>query len=40
MMEVPCCNGLKGIIEEALKNAEIQVPVTTRILSITGEIKL
>ena len=40
MMEVPCCSGLKGIIEEALKESNVEVPVTIKILSINGEIKL
>ncbi len=40
MMEVPCCSGLKGIIDLALKEANVNIPVTIKILSIKGEIKL
>ena len=40
MMEVPCCSGLKGIIEIAQKEAKVEIPTKIKIISIKGEIKL
>ena len=39
MMEVPCCSGLRGIIETALQQAGKGVNVDFQILSINGTIK-
>ncbi len=39
MMEVPCCSGLKGIIEAALQEAGKNIETEYKILSINGEIK-
>ncbi|MBD3350730.1 MAG: 4Fe-4S dicluster domain-containing protein [Candidatus Lokiarchaeota archaeon] len=41
MMEVPCCSGLKYIIEQSLKNAkkENKIPIKCEIISIDGKIR-
>ncbi len=39
MMEVPCCSGLKGIIEMAKQEAGKDIPTEYKILSINGTIK-
>ena len=36
-MEVPCCGGLPVLIQQALKQAEARIPVTTITLSTSGE---
>ncbi len=38
MMEVPCCSGLKGIVEAALIESGKEIDVDYKILSINGEI--
>ncbi len=37
MMEVPCCSGLVQIVEEAMKQAGVSIPVEQRIISVRGE---
>ena len=39
MMEVPCCSGLKGIVEMAISESGKDIPLSYKILSINGEIK-
>ena len=39
MMEVPCCSGLRGIIEKALIESGKNIDVNIKILSINGTIK-
>ncbi len=39
MMEVPCCSGLRGIIENALLEAGKEVEIDYKILSINGNLK-
>ncbi|PIE32575.1 4Fe-4S ferredoxin [candidate division KSB3 bacterium] len=36
-MEVPCCSGLVRLAEQAVQIAGVDVPVTTRTISIKGE---
>lgn len=39
MMEVPCCSGLVGIVKSALKDADKDIPLQIKIISIKGELK-
>ncbi len=39
MMEVPCCSGLKSIVETAVKTVAVNIPISCKILSINGKIK-
>ena len=39
MMEVPCCSGLRGIIEKALLEAGKNIKIDYKILSINGTLK-
>jgi len=38
-MEVPCCFGLNGIVEEALEKAGKKIPVKETVIGISGEKK-
>lgn len=38
-MEVPCCFGLNGIVEEALEKSQKNIPVKELVISISGEQK-
>jgi ferredoxin len=38
-MEVPCCFGLRHIVDEALKKARTEIPVSETVISIRGEVK-
>ncbi len=38
-MEVPCCYGLKMIVEEALERSKKDIPVEAVVVSIDGKIK-
>jgi len=38
-MEVPCCSGLAGMVQEALSGAKRKVPVKHTVIGIQGEIK-
>ena len=37
-MEVPCCNGLRRIVQRALQNAKKDIPITYSRIGITGSI--
>jgi Pyruvate/2-oxoacid:ferredoxin oxidoreductase delta subunit len=37
-MEVPCCGGTTAIIQEALKRSGKNIPLTVKVISISGEI--
>jgi len=37
-MQVPCCGGLTGLLQNALQNANRKVPVKQAIISHTGEV--
>jgi ferredoxin len=39
MMEVPCCSGLRGIIEKAMLEANKEIKTDYKILSIKGKLK-
>ncbi len=39
MMEVPCCSGLKGMIEKALIESGKNIDIDVKVLSINGTIK-
>jgi ferredoxin len=39
MMEVPCCSGLKGILETALQQAGKNISVEIKVLGINGVLK-
>jgi Fe-S-cluster-containing hydrogenase component 2 len=39
IMEVPCCGGMRMIVKEALKQAELDIPVTEVVVGARGEIK-
>jgi Pyruvate/2-oxoacid:ferredoxin oxidoreductase delta subunit len=38
IMEVPCCHGLKRLVEEALRRSGKSVPVRTTVVGIRGDI--
>ncbi len=38
IMEVPCCGGMRNIIREAMKRAEVVVPVTETVIGARGGI--
>lgn len=38
IMEVPCCHGLRRLVDEALKRSGKNVPVKTTVVSIKGDI--
>ena len=38
-MEVPCCSGLAGMVQEALGGAKRKVPVKHTVIGLQGEIK-
>ncbi len=38
IMEVPCCSGMRSIIQEALKRAGADIPVKEVVISTRGEI--
>ncbi|ADN02949.1 ATP-binding protein [Spirochaeta thermophila] len=38
IMEVPCCRGLLYLVEEALKRAGTEVPLSLAVVSIDGEL--
>lgn len=37
-MEVPCCNGVRYVVEKALERAKKKVPITDITISIQGEL--
>ena len=37
-MEVPCCGGVRYVVDQALERAGKQVPVTERTVAIRGEL--
>jgi ferredoxin len=39
IMEVPCCGGMRMIVKEALKQAEMDIPVEEVVITARGEIK-
>ncbi|MFC1705073.1 ATP-binding protein [Nanoarchaeota archaeon] len=39
IMEVPCCYGMYVAVEEALKESGKKIPLTKKVISISGEIK-
>ena len=39
IMEVPCCGGMRMIVREALKQADMNIPLEEVIISARGEIK-
>ncbi len=36
-MEVPCCSGVRYIVDEALKRAKIEIPVAEKTITLQGE---
>jgi hypothetical protein len=38
-MEVPCCSGIRYVVEKALAQAETRIPVTGKTISIDGTIR-
>ena len=38
IMEVPCCSGLPGILEKAMGNADVDIPMKQIVISSKGEI--
>lgn len=38
-MEVPCCSGLKWIVDKAIEVAEKQIPTRCHVITIEGEMK-
>ena len=39
IMEVPCCGGMRMIVKEALKQAELDIPMEEVVVTARGEIK-
>lgn len=39
-MEVPCCKGLKMIVEKAMEKAGVEMPVEEKVISIQGKEKV
>jgi ferredoxin len=39
IMEVPCCSGLTNIVQQAMRNAEKNLPLTQTVVGIRGDIK-
>jgi hypothetical protein len=39
IMEVPCCSGMRMIVKEALKQAEMDIPLEEVVVGARGEIK-
>jgi Pyruvate/2-oxoacid:ferredoxin oxidoreductase delta subunit len=39
VMEVPCCGGMRMIVKEALKQAELEIPMEEVVVTARGEIK-
>ena len=37
-MEVPCCGGALMIVQEAMKNAGVDLPVDVTVISAQGDI--
>jgi NAD-dependent dihydropyrimidine dehydrogenase PreA subunit len=38
IMTVPCCGGLRHIVEQAVKISEVDIPINTVVIGIDGEI--
>jgi NAD-dependent dihydropyrimidine dehydrogenase PreA subunit len=38
IMEVPCCSGLKKLVDEAVRRSGLDIPVKTTVVSIEGQI--
>lgn len=38
IMEVPCCTGLKRLVDEAVKRSGKRIPVKTTVIGIKGEV--
>ena len=37
-MEVPCCHGLRRVVEEALKRSGKDIHIDVNVISIKGEV--
>ncbi|MCK5093359.1 MAG: hypothetical protein KAR18_01460 [Spirochaetes bacterium] len=38
IMQVPCCNGLVALAEQAAQNAQRKVPIKVTVVGLKGEI--
>jgi hypothetical protein len=38
-MEVPCCGGVRYVVDGAIREAGVDVPVTERVIAIGGELR-
>jgi hypothetical protein len=38
-MEVPCCGGVRYVVDGAIREAGVGVPVTERVIAISGELR-
>jgi len=38
-MEVPCCGGVRYVVEKAMERAGVQVPVEEKVVTINGELR-
>lgn len=38
-MEVPCCGGVRYVVEKALERAGVQLPIAERVVTISGELR-
>jgi hypothetical protein len=38
-MEVPCCSGVRYIVDQALERSAKKIPVTEKTITIQGRIK-
>lgn len=38
-MEVPCCGGMRYVVEKAMERAGVQVPIEEKVVTINGELR-
>ena len=38
-MEVPCCGGVRYVVDKAMERAGVQVPVEEKVVTISGEVR-
>ena len=38
-MEVPCCSGVRAVLDQALERSGKKIPVTEKTITIQGEVE-